>query len=535
MTTPSSHSRLWLRPTIILSTVWLLLLCGPAAAQEEEEGSAADFAGGAVDEDASTPEEEEPAKAESTVDSQQTREDEMFGGGGDEDRDADIFGDEGAGDQGDGPGLRELEPIDVDAMESRLLAADDPMAIGGRMYLRLDYQALDEGDLHEFPLGSPNLVDVYLDTRPNDRLRGFVKGRLRFQPTADTQEPDVLGNTAKKTSMELDQLWLNFDIGRVVFVTAGRQRIKWGAGRFWNPTDFLNQQRLDPLAVFDERLGADLLKVHLPIESLGWNLYAVANVADATTPEEVGGAVRAEILADLTEIAVTAAARRDAPYGLGLDVSTALWVFDLHGEVAASYNVQTPRYEEKEWEPSTPTGQVTLPEIEVPTEDDFLETIDRSGDWIVQAVAGAEIEIGYGDDDSFFLGSEYFYNDAGYESADIYPWLLLKQAYTPLYLGRHYASTYLMFPSPGSWNDWTFTVSGIGNLSDRSVIARGDIRVRALTYLDVNAYATTHLGEEGELRFGLEVPPVPGVEGLEEGIDLAPQLFDVGVGLTLSM
>ena len=45
----------------------------------------------------------------------------------------------------------------------------------------------------------------------------------------------------------LDQLYLRFDILRTVFVTVGRQKMKWGTAHVWNPTDALNAQKRDPL------------------------------------------------------------------------------------------------------------------------------------------------------------------------------------------------------------------------------------------------------------------------------------------------
>lgn len=461
------------------------------------------------------------------------RDDEIFGGADDADeRDAEIFG--GSDDDPDternvavDDRPRELELVDVDDLEGRLLQADDPLTLGGRMYLRLDYNVFDEGGPEEQPLSSPNLVDLFLDVRPNDRLRAFVQGRLRYTPTLSDCDPTAedcglstfaaFGNQ-RRTDVALDQLWVNFDVGRTVFVTAGRQRIKWGTGRFWNPTDFLNQQTLDPLAIFDERPGSDLVKAHLPIESLGWNLYAVANLDGATSPEEVGGAARAEVLLGTTELALSAGARKDTPLRLGADVSTAIWLFDVRVEGAVSHDVKAAFYE----------GDFDLGSGTFPTQ------VDRSDDWIAQVVAGTEVEIGYSDTDSFFLGAEYFFNDAGYENADLYPWLLANGAFNFFYVGRHYAAAYALLPSPGDWNDWTFTVSGLSNLSDRSVLARGDIRVQALTYLSVNTYASVHTGERGEFRLGFDLPAVP-LPGLEEGISVPTQVVDVGVGLTLRL
>ena len=74
----------------------------------------------------------------------------------------------------------------------------------------------------------------------------------------------------------LDQLWINFDVAHRAFVTVGRQHVKWGVGKFWNPTDYLHPVRRDPLATFDARTGTTMLKLHVPWEKRGWNFYAVS-------------------------------------------------------------------------------------------------------------------------------------------------------------------------------------------------------------------------------------------------------------------
>src|SRR5690606_19660923 len=126
---------------------------------------------------------------------------------------------------------------------------------------------------------------LYLDARPNDDLRFFARARVthRFAAPAAATPLARLGGTPPETEGALDQLWLKFDVDDVLFVTAGRQPIKWGAGRFWNPTDVLNRARRDPIAVFDERLGVSLVKIHLPLEASGWNFYAIGDFEDAST------------------------------------------------------------------------------------------------------------------------------------------------------------------------------------------------------------------------------------------------------------
>ncbi|MCB9727135.1 MAG: hypothetical protein H6744_03305 [Deltaproteobacteria bacterium] len=438
------------------------------------------------------------------------------------DRDAAIFGD-------DDPSP--VTPAPEKSLAARVAAAADKLAIGGRLYLRLDWYTSEEGEPGNFPLASPNLLDLYLDARPNDRIRAYVQGRLRYDYTVRNDEAATTdGGTAPATSLvgtrdgletSLDQLWLKFDIAHRVFVTLGRQPIRWGTGRFWNPTDFLNTSFRDPLAVFDERLGVSLLKVHIPIESLGWNLYAIADLSGADRPERIGGALRAEMLLGPAELALSFADRKAEPTRLGVSISFPLGLFDINGELAALHGVRSLRYK----------GKLTLDpdNLELPTSE------KQDDEWLFRATLGAEVGIGYGDNDAVYFGAEYFFNELGYDSENLYPWLALEGEFTPLYLGRHYLGVYALLTAPGRLEDMTFIASAITNLSDRSGLLRFDYRVRLLTHLDFNAYASWHYGRPGEFHYSLEVPAVPGVDGLENGVRVSPPLIDVGVGFIVSI
>jgi hypothetical protein len=364
-------------------------------------------------------------------------------------------------------------------------------------------EGLDDAD--DIGLSAPNLLDLFVDARPNDRLRAYAQGRLQHDWSV------VDGPLTAQDSVLLDQLWLKFDVGRRLFVTAGRQRIRWGASRFWNPTDFLAQQRLDPLAVIDLRTGVDLLKLHVPIESANANLYAVANFADATTLGQIGGAVRAEWAFGQSEISASAALRADQAERLGADLSSGIGPLDVHVESAVLHGDPGPRW----------TGTFDLETLVPPTEV-------PPDEWTLQVVAGVEATIRTGDDDTIVLGVEGFHNGAGYPDASLYEWLALQGQLVPLYLGRYYGAAYVLVASPGSWDDQTFLASVLGNLSDRSALARVEWRGRALTWLEPNVYLQWHFGERGELRYSLDVPPFPPV--LEDGLSVPPALFDLGIG-----
>lgn len=393
---------------------------------------------------------------------------------------------------------------------SRLGAEEDDLTVGGRLYLRGDVGLTEGAGFEDATLASPNLLDLFVDARPNDRVRVYAQGRLAHDWTVTDGETDTFGQAKVASKVTLDQLWVKGDVAHRVYLTAGRQRIKWGSGRFWNPTDFVNEQVRDPLAVYDERTGVSLVKVHVPVGAA--NFYALANLEEAGGPADVGGALRAEIVAGPAELALSAATRDGQPLRLGADLSAGLGPVDVHVEGAVRHGDTGPYWQ----------GDLDFETFTLPTQR------DRSEDWIPQVVAGAELGVRYNDEDSVYVGVEGFWNDAGYDDATLYPWMFFEGGYQAFYVGRAYGAAYVYLPSPGQWDDVGFTASWIGNLSDGSNVARLDARVTVLTHLALNAYGSWHFGELGELRYGLEVPPIPGM--LDDGLTIDPPMLEVGVG-----
>jgi hypothetical protein len=385
----------------------------------------------------------------------------------------------------------------------QLAARDTRLTFGGMLYLREDAFLPDDTDSTEdVDLAAPNLFDLFADVNPNDRMRGYVQGRLQYDWTITDGEVDPLTQEElQRATVLLDQLWIKGDIARKVFLTVGKQRIKWGAGRFWNPTDFLNPQRLDALAVFDERTGVALVKAHVPLGT--WNAYAIADLEQADPLAEVGGAARLEALVGNTEVTASVAARRNQPLRLGADLSTGVWLFDLHVEGALLHGDDL-----HGWEGTLAKG------APLPTE------VDRSDEWIPQVTAGAEITFKIGDQDTLSWGVEGFYNDLGYDDPDLYPWLLLQGDLQFFYVGRQYAATYLYLPAPGNWQHVSFTGSAISNLSDETGVARLDASWVVLTELALNVYGQYHFGDQGEFAYSVDVP----------GFQYEMPRVDVGVG-----
>jgi hypothetical protein len=434
-------------------------------------------------------------------------------------------------------------------------APEDPLKIGGMFYLRSQATARQEQSPDEWSLVAPFLLDAFLDARPNDRVRGFVLGRMFFDPTlplANAQAAaqaapgettggsmgiadlsTLLGTGDRGPHAFLDQMWLRFDIARTVFVTAGKQHARWGTARFWSPTDFLHVRRRDPLAVFDARTGTTMLKLHMPWEALGWNFYAYGLLEDITRTATVGqisGAGRAEIVFGTTEVGLGALVQKDRKPKLAADVSTGIWDLDCYGELALRYGSEIDRV-------------VVAPDLGGPPMEspgaliERLYPVDRDHGVKPQVVGGVSYQRRYNDNDVWTLGVEYFYNALGYDSPEAYPGLIvarltpLAEPATPFYLGRQYGAVFLSVPAPYSWDYHTFTLSTLGNFSDGSYITRLDYSLLLLTHLRFEAYVAGRYGtSEGEFRYGVDSFRLGGQE-----ISIPPMILDVGEALRVSI
>jgi hypothetical protein len=431
-------------------------------------------------------------------------------------------------------------------------AQENPLAVGGQLYLRSSASYVRYVPPSKWQLSSPNLLDLYVDTRPNDRVRAFVLARTSWDPLAlPPGSNPFFPSHGPDPRAVLDQLWVNFDVARTVFVTVGKQHVKWGVGRFWNPTDYLHPVRRDPLAPFDARTGATMVKLHVPWEAKGWNFYGLALLDDpagkgdsATTLGKVAGGARAEIVFGSIELGADALVRRGQRPRFGLDFSAGLWDLDILGEVALRTSSDVPL-----WQEANPTGPLVGPDPRF---------VPRTlGGVSPQVVLGVSYAVNYSDEDAIRFGAEYFYNGPGYDDPHIYPWLLVEPAwfgpqapavataigvtktndFRSFYVGRHYAGLSVVLAAPGSWNDHTFSLNAIANASDGSAIVRLDHSMVVNTYLTVESYLAGNVGKEGgEFRFSLDVPSqsLPGPV-VTPAIRTQPTVMAAGVAVRVKL
>jgi hypothetical protein len=413
----------------------------------------------------------------------------------------------------------------------------DWLKIGGTLYERAivswnqDPTTDGSNGPDTFALSAPSLLDVYLDARPNDRVRGFALGRLRYDPTlsassSSTLVPTAGGATVSNPSVSLDQLWLRFDVLRKVYLTVGRQKVKWGTGRIWNPTDFLNSQKRDPLAPFDLRLGINAVKVHVPIESLGWNFYGFGlldNNGPANLVGDLGGALRGEILLGPAEIGFAGVWVKGRRPRYAVDASAPIGPLDFYGEVAFRSGRDFTAYDLTGKDPAT-----------TPPQDLFVQR--QLDQYVIQSTLGVAYSVNYTESNTLTVGAEYFYNGAGASNPALYLPLIYSGTYTPFYAGQHYLGVFAVAPGLPNYNWITLNLAGLLNVSDPSGIIRLDAYFRVLTFLQVEAFAAVNFGVKGgEFHFGGAFPEVPTAAGPVGPFTVPYPVGSAGVGLRLSI
>ena len=340
--------------TLLLTLVLLLLL--PASAARAQSDREAEMFGGSEEEEETTGPTVDRGVVDEIAPDEKSREEAMFGS--------------------------EWGETAVSSRHRDLLELDR-LQVGGMLYMRYGATAYD-GDVADPVISMPNLLDLYVDGRPSDRVRGFVKGRLRFDPVTTSRFPwmpestindltamadqmaqaglltpemqaqmSMLTEPPPKTDTMLDQFWLKFDIYRRIYVTFGKQPVHWGTTRLWNPVDVVNSTRREPMTLFDERAGITALKLHLPIESLSWNLIGLLLLEDADSFGDVGGALRLETVFSTMEMSLSGMVRSETMADgeemvipkVGLDLSAGIWELDVGGAAGGARGCFNPHHQ----------------------------------------------------------------------------------------------------------------------------------------------------------------------------------------------
>jgi hypothetical protein len=267
---------------------------------------------------------------------------------------ADIFGGNPSVTQT--PTASSTEGLEEKPASSGMKSSTETLQIGGTLSSEADYYIQNGVPLLQNTTSNPNILFLYLDSKLDQDARVFARTRLFYDPTgisggtpnfASLTNPYGFGSgLSDNLQVSLQELRISANIDRKIFFTIGRQKIKYGAAKFFNPTDFLNSQPFNFFLPSDERPGVDMVKMHIPSGTA--NLYAVGLTGNPSSGNPAGGYFRGEVGYDEVkdflgagEFSLSGFFPRNQPGRAGFDLSQGVGDLDFYFEGALGQDPAT--------------------------------------------------------------------------------------------------------------------------------------------------------------------------------------------------
>jgi hypothetical protein len=335
------------------------------------------------------------------------------------------------------------------------------------------------------------------DARLPGNYKGFANADMEYHP--DTSKTDV----------NLQELFTDFDLYKVIYFRAGKQILRWGRCYLWNPTDVINIQKTPFLTRVQSREGTYGLKMTVPFGT-SVNMYGFADMNKTERSSDIGGAYKLELLLGNTEMAFSAWGKKHYYPVYGYDFSTRIFGLDLVGEASCS---QGNNYKK----------------IRV-VNGNKLETYQETDKWTPKASIdfGREFD-GKDIPKRYSIKLEFFYNGAGYSEkilndTNIYifdkPMTIEdsegithtysygpkavylagkdsngKTLYEANYLSRYYAAVFTSVKRLFI-EELTFNLNGIMNITDLSYIVSTGLAYQNINDFKAGITINTYLGEK---------------------------------------
>jgi hypothetical protein len=274
---------------------------------------------------------------------------------------------------------------------SAALLKSETVKLGGRFFM--DMEGSGEPDAWGDDISTylaPEVAlgfDLYMDARPDEDLRIFVKGRAEypFQDDGDYELREAFADIVPVPGL---------------FVRSGKQTANWGVGYFYSPANLLNTQRVDPEDPEAELTGPLAVKIQLPLGTDNYYLYSILDEAADGGPVEL--APKAEWVVGNAEFSLGGTWMPESPWALMATLSATLAGVDLFGEIVLRGD------EDKRWvilDSSSPTG------VSVETRPDELFPLATAGFSWSWTDDRNRADLG--------LRAQYYYNGLGYEDPGI--------------------------------------------------------------------------------------------------------------------
>jgi len=187
-------------------------------------------------------------------------------------------------------------------------------------------------------LAAPNQIlaasaSAYADLRQSDLVRLYVSGSFNYDPSS------YLSTNEENTSptFSLDELFVDTHIEETVFFRLGKQRISWGVGNWFKPSDILSLSAIDPDDPTAAREGPFAFKVDVPMKLNHLMLYMVPPVSDDAASSSI--ASKYDLVLNGWELSFGAYGRADMlarPRAI-FSFTGAIGSFDVYGENVLLY------------------------------------------------------------------------------------------------------------------------------------------------------------------------------------------------------
>ena len=130
---------------------------------------------------------------------------------------------------GDPPAAMRYTEVRMDRLAEELDEQQDWLSLGGLFYMRAEHNVEADTAAGESPFQTPTLLDVYLDARPNDRVRGYVRGRLVHDFTIEDGSVDIVVGThallgegvRRLLEQGFSRIWLEGELSNVARPSSG--------------------------------------------------------------------------------------------------------------------------------------------------------------------------------------------------------------------------------------------------------------------------------------------------------------------------
>ncbi len=357
--------------------------------------------------------------------------------------------------------------------------------------LSQEYSVFGEAAL-ETELGLPPQAGSTADLSAALMLK--ANHRLIFDNAEAYAYHEIHADAAGAVEHFIYEAYLLLPLADWLELQAGRQRVQWGTGILFLPSDALNP----PQTESGEKYGFDGAAAYIePVPD--FSLTAAVNAGSALKDnntrfwEDLRYGMEASLLLGTVEMRASAVYQWEEILRPAFGTSVDLSGFIINAEAAVEfYNTNLYPFEST----GAPFGiDFSMPEAGKPH---FLGSVDiskniASGDLTLFAAAGYRYsDLGYsaGEEDLLFESASYAGSVSGIGSA---------AARLPQYLGKHYLSLFL---SADLYLSFSSAHSVLVNITDGSAVFNHELRLVTIPSIDLVLAGRWTLGGYMETEFG---------------------------------